>query len=59
MRNPAVAGRVTRRGKYEKPGTVIYFEESIEAKSFAIPATVVRMPFFDPPRKKAIIGAAK
>ncbi|MCH7866093.1 MAG: aminomethyl transferase family protein [Myxococcales bacterium] len=45
--------------KYEKLGTVIYFEESIEAKSFAIPATVVRMPFFDPPRKKAIIGGSK
>jgi len=45
--------------KYGKPGTVIYFEESIEAKSFPIPATVVPMPFFNPPRKRATIGGAK
>jgi len=45
--------------QYGQPGTVIYFEESIEARSFAIPATVVRMPFFDPPRKKATIGGSK
>jgi len=45
--------------KYEELGTVIYFEESIEAKSFPIPATVVKMPFFEPARKKSIIGDSK
>jgi len=45
--------------KYAKLGSVIYFEETVEAKSFAIPATVVKMPFFDPPRKKATIGGSK
>ncbi|MDH5305946.1 MAG: aminomethyltransferase family protein, partial [Myxococcales bacterium] len=34
-------------------GRRIYLEETIEAQRFAAPATVVPMPFFDPPRKKA------
>ncbi len=38
--------------KYAKLGTRFFFEENIEAKAFLIPATVVKMPFFDPPRKK-------
>jgi len=39
--------------QYGKPGSRFYIEEVIEAKAFSIPATVVKMPFFDPPRKKA------
>jgi aminomethyltransferase len=39
--------------QYAKLGTRVYFEETIEAQRFAVPATVVKMPFFDPPRKKA------
>jgi aminomethyltransferase len=39
--------------RYEKLGTRIFIEETVEAKAYAIPATVVKMPFFDPPRKKA------
>jgi aminomethyltransferase len=39
--------------KYAKPGSRFFIEEVIEAKTFATPATVVPMPFFDPPRKKA------
>jgi aminomethyltransferase len=38
--------------KYGALGTRFFFEENIEARAFAIPATVVKMPFFDPPRKK-------
>jgi aminomethyltransferase len=38
--------------QYAKLGTRVYFEETIEAQRFAVPATVVKMPFFDPPRKK-------
>jgi aminomethyltransferase len=39
--------------QYEKIGSRFFIEEVIEAKAFSIPATVVKMPFFDPPRKKA------
>jgi aminomethyltransferase len=38
--------------QYAKPGTRIYLEQTVEARRFAIPATVVEMPFFDPPRKR-------
>jgi aminomethyltransferase len=34
-------------------GSSFFIEEVIEAKAFSIPATVVEMPFFDPPRKRA------
>ncbi len=34
-------------------GSRFFIEEVIEAKAFSIPATVVKMPFFDPPRKRA------
>ena len=30
----------------------VYIEQSIEGKRFAVPAQVVAMPFFDPPRKR-------
>ena len=39
--------------RYAKLGTQIFIEEMVEAVSYSIPATVVKMPFFDPPRKKA------
>jgi aminomethyltransferase len=39
--------------RYTKLGSRFWIEEVIEAKAFSIPAMVVRMPFFDPPRKKA------
>jgi len=39
--------------RYAKLGSRFYIEEVVEAKAFSIPATVVKMPFFDPPRKKA------
>lgn len=38
---------------YAKLGSRFWIEEMIEAKAFSIPARVVEMPFFDPPRKKA------
>jgi aminomethyltransferase len=34
-------------------GGRVYLEETVEARRFAVPATVVELPFFDPPRKKA------
>jgi aminomethyltransferase len=38
--------------QYAEPGTRIYLEQTVEARRFAVPATVVEMPFFDPPRKR-------
>jgi aminomethyltransferase len=38
--------------QYAKLGTMIYLEQTVEARRFAVPATVVKMPFFDPPRKR-------
>jgi aminomethyltransferase len=34
-------------------GSRLYLEETVEARRFAVPATVVELPFFDPPRKRA------
>jgi len=34
-------------------GTEVFIEEMIEAVSNSVPATVVKMPFYDPPRKRA------
>jgi hypothetical protein len=39
--------------QYAQLGTRLYIEETVEAQRFAVPTTVVKMPFFDPPRKKA------
>jgi aminomethyltransferase len=39
--------------RYAQLGSRFFIEEVVEAKAFSIPATVVKMPFFDPPRKKA------
>jgi aminomethyltransferase len=38
--------------QYAKLGTRLFIEEMIEAVSYSTPATVVKMPFFDPPRKR-------
>ena len=40
--------------QYGKLGTQFFIEEIVEAKAYSIPATVVKMPFFDPPRKKSL-----
>ena len=39
--------------EYAKLGNLIWIEEIVEAHSYSIPARVVKMPFYDPPRKKA------
>jgi aminomethyltransferase len=36
-----------------RPGGRVFVEETVEARRFAVPAKVVELPFFDPPRKKA------
>ena len=35
------------------PGARVFFEATVEGQRFAVPATVVKLPFFDPPRKRA------
>jgi aminomethyltransferase len=40
--------------QYAKLGTHFFIEEMVEAKAYSVPATVVKMPFFDPPRKKSL-----
>jgi len=35
-----------------EPGGRVFIEETVEARRFAVPAQVVKPPFFDPPRKK-------
>jgi len=38
---------------YASPGTVVELEVTVEGERKKAPATVVKKPFFDPPRKKA------
>lgn len=40
------------RPQYAKLGGRVYVEETVEGRRYAVPAEVVKMPFFDPPRKK-------
>jgi glycine cleavage system aminomethyltransferase T len=40
--------------QYGKLGTQFFIEEVVEAQAYSIPAAVVKMPFFDPPRKKSL-----
>ena len=37
---------------HARVGSRFFIEEMVEARAYSVPATVVRMPFFDPPRKK-------
>jgi len=50
MKKYAVIGRV--KPQYAKIGTRIYVEQTVNARRYAVSATVVKMPFFDPPRKR-------
>ncbi len=40
--------------RFGKLGTRFFIEEMVEARAYSIPAAVVKMPFFDPPRKKSL-----
>ena len=44
----------TIRKEYAEPGTRIDFEVTVEYQRKTVGATVARLPFFDPPRKKAV-----
>jgi aminomethyltransferase len=41
------------RPRYAEPGTQVTLEVTVEAHRRPARATVVRTPFFDPPRKRA------
>ncbi|HEY2384803.1 MAG TPA: aminomethyltransferase family protein [Terriglobia bacterium] len=43
----------TLKREFTKPGTVLDFEITVEAVRHRVPATVVKTPFFNPPRKTA------
>ncbi len=34
-------------------GSQVFMETGVEGHRFTVPATVVKMPFYDPPRKKS------
>jgi len=38
--------------KHARPGTRIFLDETVEGRRYCVPATVVKLPFFDPPRKR-------
>jgi aminomethyltransferase len=40
------------RPQYAKLGSRIFLEETVEGRRYSVPAEVVKLPFFDPPRKK-------
>ena len=40
-----------------QPGTVLDLEATVEHKRKMVDATVVNLPFFDPPRKRAVFGS--
>jgi len=40
------------RPRYAQPGTRIFLEETVEGRRYNVPAVVVKLPFFDPPRKR-------
>ncbi len=50
LKNYVVIARV--KPQHGALGSRVFVEETIEGQRFAVPANVVKMPFFDPPRKK-------
>ena len=50
LKNYVVIARV--KVQHGAPGSRVFVEETIEGQRFAVPAEVVKMPFFDPARKK-------
>jgi glycine cleavage system aminomethyltransferase T len=50
LKNYLVIARID--AGHARPGTRLYLEETVEGRRYAVPAEVVKLPFFDPPRKK-------
>jgi aminomethyltransferase len=47
----------TVRKEYVEPGTRVDFEVTVEYRRKTVSATVVKLPFFDPTRKRAVSGS--
>jgi aminomethyltransferase len=47
----------TVRKEYAEPGTRVDFEVTVDYQRKTASATVVKLPFFDPPRKRAVFGS--
>jgi aminomethyltransferase len=47
----------TIRKEYVQPGTRVDFEVTVEYRRKTVGATVTKLPFFDPPRKKALVDS--
>jgi aminomethyltransferase len=43
--------------EYVEPGTRVDFEVTVEYRRKTVSSTVVKLPFFDPPRKRAVSGS--
>jgi aminomethyltransferase len=43
--------------EYVEPGTRVDFEVTVEYRRKTVCSTVVKLPFFDPPRKRAVLGS--
>jgi len=54
LKNYVVIARLDAR--HARPGTRLYLEETVEGRRYAVPAEVVKLPFFDPPRKKETLA---
>ena len=44
------------RPQHAKLGGRVFLEETVEGRRYQIPAEVVKLPFFDPQRKKEILS---
>ena len=44
------------RPEHAKPGGRIFLEETVEGRRYSVPAEVVKLPFFDPARKKETLA---
>jgi aminomethyltransferase len=44
------------RPQYAKQGSRIFVEETVEGRRYSVPADVVKLPFFDPARKKETLS---
>ena len=44
------------RPQHAKLGSRIFVEETVEGRRYPVPATVVKLPFFDPARKKETLS---
>ncbi len=44
------------RPQHAKPGSRVFLEETVEGRRYPVPAEVVKLPFFDPARKKETLS---